>query len=171
MSCPSYSLRVSKNGVKGPKTDISGWVRMAASKFDRKSEHLWEPPKPILRDLWLLHGQRLIKRPVRKPAEWPSSLHPLYLALQNKRVLVHLHLFFRSPCIVARSLSQCIDPVSIESQYKVAWTSMALVQVLTSNSTPSLLPCMLLLLADSLSISAWDIYELRKFQLPPLLCY
>lgn len=78
MSCPFYSLRVSKNGVKGPKTDISGWVRMAASKFYRKSEHLWEPPKPILRDLWLLHGQRLIDRSVRKSDEWPSSLHPLY---------------------------------------------------------------------------------------------
>lgn len=171
MSCPSYSLRVSKNGVKGPKTDISGWVRMAASKFSRKSEHLWEPPKPILRDLWLLHGQRLIKRSVRKPAEWPSSLHPLYLALQNQCVLVHLHLFFQSPCIVKYSLSQCIDAVSIESQCKVVWTSMAVVQALTSNCAPSLLPCMLLLLADSLYVSAWDVHELRKFQLPPLLCY
>lgn len=42
---------------------------MAPSRFYRKSEHLWEPPKPVLRDLWLLHGQRLIDHSVRKLAE------------------------------------------------------------------------------------------------------
>lgn len=48
---------------------------------------------------------------------------------------------------------------------------MALAQALTSNYTLSLLPCMLLLLANFLYISAWDVYELREFLLPFFLCY
>lgn len=43
---------------------------------------------------------------------------------------------------------------------------MALAQALTSNYTLSLLPRMLLLLANSLCTGAWDVYELREFLLP-----
>lgn len=71
-----------------------------------------------------------------------------------------------SVTVYGKMLSQWVDPESIESQYKVVWTSMALAQALTSNYTLSLLPCMVLLLANSLSATAWDVCELREFLLP-----
>lgn len=80
-------------------------------------------------------------------------------------MLVHLHLYLQSPCIEKCSLSPWVDPESIESQYKAVWNSMALAQTLTSNYTLPLHPRMLLLLVNSLYISAWDAYELRDFTL------